>query len=241
MPRESSLAERSSTKSAGEIDALAAEAIAAITPGMTIGLGTGRTSARVTRALAERVRRESLDIRCVGTSHAAENLARELNLAVIPFAKVEGLDYLFDGADEVDSRLRMLKGQYGAVARQRLVARAAKRRVYLADESKIVSRLGQRASLPICILAYGLTFVREELRNIGLCGVVRLKMDGDLYVTDDGNLVVDVTLPDLDPDTIAAAIDELPGVVDHGLFLTEADEVLVEARNGDVRRLVREA
>ena len=227
-------------RTSSSVDAFAQEAIRSIQPGMTVGLGTGRSATRAIRALAERVRLDRMSIRCVATSHASELAATELGLEVHPFGKVEKVDVLFDGVDEIDPKLRMLKGQHGAVARQRLVARAADRRIYLGDEAKLVSRLGTQATLPVAVLAFGLAFVREELRNVGLSGVIRRRMDGEQYVTDDGNLVIDVTLPDRDPEQVALDLDSLPGVVDHGLFITEADEVLLETKTGQVRRLVRE-
>lgn len=221
-------------------DVLAQDAIRGIQSGMTIGLGTGRSANRVIRALAEKVRLDRLRIRCVGTSHASETAAAELGLDVHPFGNVEKVDLLFDGVDEIDPKLRMLKGQHGAVARQRLVARASERCIYLADESKLVSRLGQQATLPVAVLSFGLAFVREELRNLGLSGVIRRRMDGEQYVTDDGNLVIDVTLPDRDPEEVARELDSLPGVIDHGIFITEADEILLEQPNGQVRHMARE-
>jgi ribose 5-phosphate isomerase A len=233
------LAETTTSSAQHESDALAIEAVSEVQTGTTIGLGTGRSSARAILALGARVRDEGLQIQCVCTSKNAEVLATEQGLTVVQFSKMEHVDLLIDGADEVDDKFRMLKGQHGAVARQRLVARAAARRIYLASDAKLVTRLGQQATLPICVLAFGLAFVREELRNLGLSGVVRRTMSNEKYVTDDGNLVIDVSMPDRDPETVAAEIDSVPGVVDHGLFLSEADELLIENKQGAVRRLVR--
>ncbi|MDX2146795.1 MAG: ribose 5-phosphate isomerase A [Planctomycetota bacterium] len=221
-------------------DALALAAVGDIRSGMIVGIGTGRTAARATRALADRVHREGLSIRCVCTSDGSEALARELNLPTIPFSELEAVDYLFDGAAEVDTELRMLKGQHGALAQQRLVARAAKRSVYLVDESKLVSRLGEQATLPVCVMAFGLAFVREELRMLGLAGVVRRNMVGEYFVTDSGALIIDVMMPQREPEQVADEIDAVPGVIDHGLFLSEATEVLVERKSGLIDRMMRE-
>jgi ribose 5-phosphate isomerase A len=220
-------------------DELSRLAIAGIENGMTVGLGTGRTSSRAIRALADRVARESLRIRCVCTSDTTEALAHELRLPTVDFDGVEEVDLLFDGAGEVDHDLRMLKGQHGAIARQRLVARAARRRIYLVSESKLVTRLGETATLPVAVLSFGLAFVRAELRNLGLSGVVRRNLEGGYFVTDAGSLIIDVMLPDRRPEEIASTLDAVPGVIDHGLFLTEADEVFAESENGSVRRLMR--
>lgn len=219
-------------------DALAEAAVAEITSGMTVGLGTGRTASRAIQALADRVREEKLDIKCVPTSHATETLARFHGLVLADFAMMDHVDYLFDGADEVDPQLRMLKGCGGAMTRERIVAAASDRCVYIVDESKLVDRLGQRSTLGIAVIAFGLTSARKHLRDLGLHGVVRRTLDGHLFLTDNGSLVVDVTLDDRDVEELACQINDIPGVVDHGIFLSEADEVLVETAKG-IERMTR--
>jgi ribose 5-phosphate isomerase A len=213
-------------------DALAEAAVAEITSGMIVGLGTGRTASRAIHALAERVKNEKLDIRCVPTSHATETLARALGLKLADFALIERVDYLFDGADEVDPQLRMLKGAGGAIVRERIVAHAADRRVYIVDESKLVDRLGQRTTLSVAVLAFGLASIRKQLRDLCLHGVVRRTLDGHLFLTDNGSLIIDVTLEDRDVDELACTLNCIPGVIGHGLFIDEADEVLVDTPRG---------
>lgn len=213
-------------------DALAEAAVAEIETGMIVGLGTGRTASRAISALAERVRTENLDIGCVPTSHVTETLARALGLKVVDFAMIERVDFLFDGADEVDPSLRMLKGAGGAMIRERIVADAAERRVYIVDESKLVDRLGQRTTLAVGVVAFGLASVRGHLRDMGLHGVVRRTLDGQLFLTDNGCLILDVTLEDRDVEELACALNDIAGVIDHGLFLNEADEVIVETSKG---------
>lgn len=227
-------------------DPLAEMGVAEIQSGMVVGLGTGRAASRAVIVLAERVRNEKLDIRCVATSHATETLARAHQLPLLDFAMEEEVDFLFDGADEVDPLLRMIKGAGGAMTRERIVAYAAKKRIYMVQEQKMVHRLGERATLPIAVLAFGLASTRASLRRLGLNGVVRRTLDGHLFLTDNGTLIVDVTLDDksladLHLEELAAQIDRIPGVLDHGLFLTEADEVLVETNDGRIERLLRPA
>jgi ribose 5-phosphate isomerase A len=219
---------------------LAEAAVAEIQSGMVVGLGTGRTASRAVNALAERVRSERLDIKCVPTSHVTETLARALQLPLIDFAMLESVDYIFDGADEVDPKLRMIKGAGGALVRERIVARAAKRRVYIVDESKLVDRLGQRTTLSIAVLAFGLAAVRAKLRGMGMHGVVRRTLDGHLFLTDNGCLIIDTTLEDRDVEELACQLNDTAGVMDHGLFLDEADEVLVETPRG-IEKMVRKA
>lgn len=221
-------------------DALADAAIAEVQSGMVVGLGTGRAASRGILALHTRVREEGLDVSVVATSHATETQARALGLKLVDFANIELVDYLFDGADEVDPDLRMIKGRGGALVRERVVAKAATRSVYMVGEEKLVTRLGERCSLPVAVHYFGLASVRRHLMDMGFNGVVRRTMGGDHFLTDQGNLIIDVSLPTgTDPGEVADQLDSVPGVVDHGLFLTEADEVLVEMKDGRIERMDR--
>ena len=221
-------------------DLLATAAVKDIVIGMTVGLGTGRAATRAIRALAQRAAMERLALRCVATSQASHDLANTLGLTVGSLEEIGRLDFLFDGADEVDPALRMIKGRGGAMTREKTVAHASARRVYLIQSNKLSSRLGETAPLPIEALASDLAAVRQALRTIGLEGPVRLKADGTPYKTDNGNPVIDAPLPiDLDVEQLGAKLDRLAGVVGHGLFLTEADEVLIEDADGRVSRRTR--
>lgn len=216
-------------------DALAASAVEPITSGMFVGLGTGRAASRAIEALARRAREEQLDITCVATSRAAGSLASQLGLPVVEMENVEHVDYLFDGADEVDPSLRMIKGRGGAMTREKIVAHAATRRIYLVQAAKLVEHLGDSAPLPIEVLRYALATIMRSLRERGLDAAIRAS-----FTTDDGNPVLDATLPaGTEVEALARALDALPGVVGHGLFLTEADLVLVEAKDGQITRQAR--
>ncbi len=221
-------------------DALADAAIAEIETGMMVGLGTGRAATRGIKALAERVKAEGLDIKCVATSEASEALAKQLDLDVVDFALIEHVDFLFDGADEVDRDLNILKGGGGAMTRERMIAWTAAKRVYMVDASKVVDRLGQNKPLSIAVMAFGMTSIRGALRELGLNGVCRRTIDGELFITDNGNLIIDTTIPDdVDLTELAARLNDMPGVIDHGLFLEEADELVIENENGQIEHLIR--
>lgn len=221
-------------------DALAEAAIAEVQTGMVVGLGTGRAASRGIMALHTRVREDGLDVTVVATSHATETQARALGLRLIDFATVESVDYLFDGADEVDPDLRMIKGRGGALVRERVVAKASARCVYMVGEEKLVTRLGERSTLPVAVHYFGLASIRKQLIDMGFNGVVRRTLGGEHFLTDQGNMVIDVSLPaGADPVEVAAQLDSVPGVVDHGLFLNEADEVVVEMKDGRIERMVR--
>jgi ribose 5-phosphate isomerase A len=179
-------------------------------------------------------------LRCVATSQASHDLARSLGLTVGSLEEIGRLDFLFDGADEVDPSLRMIKGRGGAMTREKIVAHASARRVYLIQSDKLASRLGEKAPLPVEVKASELTSVRQSLRTIGLEGPIRLKADGTPYQTDNGNPVVDAPLPaGLDIVQLGASLDRLADVVGHGLFLTEANDVLIEDAQGKVSRRTR--
>lgn len=215
-------------------DLLANAAIEPVTTGMIVGLGTGRAASRAIEALARRVRADHLEITCVATSHASEALATRLELRVLSMERVERVDYLFDGADEVDASLRMIKGRGGAMTREKIVAHAAAQRTYLVQSTKLVERLGETVPLSIEVLRFALATTLRALRERGLEAAVRASQ------TDDGNPVLDATLPPAtDLASLAVALDAMAGVVGHGLFLTEADRVLVEDANGQVSRRVR--
>lgn len=222
-------------------DALALAAVAGVQSGMVVGMGTGRTAARAVRALAHRYKEEKLDIDCISTSMATESLARELGLPTVPFTDIEVVDYLFDGANEVDHKLRMLKGHHGAITRQRLVAEVSRRCVYLASEDKLVAHLGSKTLLAVTLIPFGIASIRARLRSMGLGGVVRCNMDGEMFITEGGGVVLDVRLPERDPEELANELDHVAGVVDHGLFLCEADEVLIECKHGVIKRMQRQA
>jgi ribose 5-phosphate isomerase A len=224
----------------GGVDHLAAAAVARVQSGMIVGLGTGRTANRAIRALAERIRVERLDIDCVASSLATQTFAQELRLPLVPFDDVEQVDYAFDGAAEVDTQLRMLKGHHGALTRQRLIAAVSKYNIYMAGEDKVVPHLGAKALLAVTIIPFGITSIRNRLRDMGLSGVVRRTLDGETFMTDGGGVVLDIRLSEAsNVEELAMNLDHVAGVVDHGLFLDEADEVLVESKSGEVRRLLR--
>jgi ribose 5-phosphate isomerase A len=221
-------------------DFLAEAAVEPIANGMKVGLGTGRAATRGIRALGRRAAAEKLELLCAATSETSTRLAISLGLRVEPLPTVGQLDYLFDGADEVDPALRMIKGRGGAMTREKMVAHASMRRVYLIQADKLVERLGEKAPLPIEVAADHLPAVRQALQALGLEGQDRRKDDGSTYRTDGGNPVIDTKLTvEIDIVNLAHALDQMAGVVGHGLFLNEAHQVLIEDEAGQVSRRTR--
>lgn len=222
------------------IDDLAITAISEIKPGMKIGLGAGRTAARGIRALAEKVRLTGMDVQCVGASDSTEAMAGELGLNLVGFATIEQLDVLIDGADEVDRELRVMKGSRGAITRERMLAWASKHTIYMVTADKVSERIGTKTTLAIAVMYFGLASTRAELRRLGLNGVVRRGMNNEPFLTDNGNLILDVTLEGQEElDELASQLNDVPGIIDHALFSHEADTILIEQEDGKIERLDR--
>ena len=214
---------------------LAAEAaVAEVSDGMLVGLGTGSTAALAIAALGQRVA-AGLRVRCVATSLASAAQARGLGIEVLDFAGVAAVDLTIDGADEIDDALVAVKGAGGAMLREKAVAAASARMVVIADGSKRVARLGT-AKLPVEVLPFARAFVLARLG--GIFDAVEERGGGD-YRTDNGNLIADCYgWRGLAPAALAAALQAIPGVVGHGLFLDEVDAAYI-ADGGQVERLER--
>jgi ribose 5-phosphate isomerase A len=210
------------------IPTLAAEhALGLVREGDVVGLGSGRAATAFVQLLGERVR-QGLHVRCIPTSSATAALATRVGLPLSTLDECDAIDLTVDGADEVDPRLDLIKGLGGALVREKVVAAASRRLVILVGGDKLVPRLGDRGTLPVEVVPFALGFCRRRLEALGL--PPRPRADGDkLYVTDNGNHILDCATPALDdPAALAARLDALPGVVGHGLFLGMAHAVVVQ-------------
>jgi ribose 5-phosphate isomerase A len=215
---------------AAQRDRAAAAAVLHAVDGMVVGLGSGDTAARAIRMLGAR----RLAITAVATSEAAAALGRAVGITVRAPDDVPAIDLTIDGADEIDPALRLIKGGGAAHTREKLVARASKQLIIVADEGKRVARLGEHMRLPVEILPFGQRWTLARLDALGLEPRVRAGV-----VTDNGNLIADCALgPVADLAALAAHIKALPGVVEHGLFLDEASLAYVGTDQG-VERLLR--
>ena len=219
--------------------AQAAERAAALVgPGMRLGLGSGSTSRYAIEAAARRFQAGELPgLVGVATSEASGELARRLGLTVEPLDP-RPLDLAIDGADEIDPGLNLIKGLGGALLREKLTEAQARRLVIIADHTKRVTRLGEKAALPIEIVRFGFLSTIERLRALGLGG--RLRQPGaQPYLTDNGNYIFDAQLP---PAFGAAALERTLkgtlGVIETGFFLGMAERAFVAGEDGVVE-LVR--
>jgi len=215
----------------------AARALEYVRPGMRLGLGTGSTAKHFVELLGERVR-AGLDVVGVPTSEATRADAQRVGVPLTTLEETPHLDLTIDGADEIGPGLALIKGGGGALLREKIVAAASDRMIVIADESKLVPVLGAFA-LPIEIVKFGegatTLAIGKALEELALPPRLALRKtrDGHVFVTDEGHLILDATLGKIaDPSRLAARLAEIPGIVDHGLFLGLASIAIIAGASG---------
>jgi ribose 5-phosphate isomerase A len=214
----------------------AQRALELVESGMTVGLGSGSTATLWIKLLGEQVRDQGLNIRAIATSEDSERLGRSYGIPFVNFEECRRLDLTVDGADEIAPKLALIKGGGGKLLREKIVASASKRLVIVADESKQVEKLG-RFPLPVEVIPMAAPLVSDALRELGFTPTIRVNRDGARYITDEGNLILDCSgLLIEDPDGMAAKIDSIIGVVEHGLFLGMADLALIAGEQQVIER-----
>ena len=228
--------------SGGLGDPARAAAVAAvrerIEPGMTIGLGSGRAVFALVDLLAtSRAGRRPL--RAVVASSRTAARARAAGIELVGLDSDRALDLAVDGADEIDPALHLLKGGGGALLREKLVIAAARQVVIVAESPKLVPRLGTTKALPVEVVRFAWPTTRARLLGLLPTATLRQAPDGTPVVTDEGHHLLDCTLPATDLPALAAALKSTLGVVEHGLFPDQADEVLLGQPDGGVQVLRR--
>lgn len=208
---------------------LAAErALDFVGDGMTIGLGTGRAAVAFVEALGSRVRDARWKIRTIATSRATAELAEKLGLPLIGLDDVESIDVTVDGADEVDTRLNVIKGRGGALLREKVLASISRRWVLCVGEDKRVEGLGSHGWLPVEVVSFAVSVCLRKMQEMDLNPEIRLAGDAP-FVTDNGNLIIDARIVQLpDPSGTHAALRAIPGVVETGLFLGMSPIVITQ-------------
>lgn len=203
--------------------------------GMVVGLGTGSTVYWTLSRLGEKIR-QGLSVRAVATSIQTEALAKQFGIALIPLSEVETIDLTIDGADEVDPEWNLIKGGGGALLREKIVADASKRLIIVADERKLVHSLG-KFPLPVEVVQFGFEWTSRRLSGLGCAAKLRLSGDRP-YLTDNGNFIVDCSFESIArPRELHREINEIPGVIDNGLFIDRANLVIVGCLDGTVKEL----
>ena len=215
-------------------------AVEFVDSGMVVGLGTGSTTAFAVTRIGERLKTGDLkNIVGIPTSIRTETLARELGIPLCGLGDQPQIDVTIDGADEVDPDLNLIKGGGGALLREKVVAQATRQNIIIVDESKLSPRLGTRWALPVEVIPFALKSEKNFLESLAPSVVLRTDENGQPYQTDQNNFILDANLGKMtDPNSIAARLNERAGIVEHGLFLSLASDVIVAAEDG-IRHLKR--
>ena len=218
-------------------DAAGRAAVGLVRPGMRLGLGTGSTVERFLVALAA----ADLDVAGVPTSLATQQRCQELGIALLSPDDCDVLDLVVDGADELTRDLVLTKGGGGALLREKVVATMGERFAVIATSDKLVPRLGEHFAVPVEVVPFALGPVRRELEREGLDVTLRGSRDGGVYLTDNGNAILDVRLDGgmLDPEQVDVWLTMLPGVVCSGIFVDLATDALLGRADGTVETLSR--
>ena len=216
--------------------AAALAALELVRPGMRLGLGTGSTARHFVDGLGAKVA-AGLEVICVATSEATQAQAESLSIPMSTLDETPELDLTIDGADEIDSALRLIKGGGAALLREKIVAATSKRMIVIADTGKQVETLG-RFPLPIEVVPFGLEATRRAvaaaIASSGASGELKLRKRTDgATLTDGGHYILDAHLGRIElPDVLALALNQVPGVVEHGLFLGLANAAFLAGSDG---------
>lgn len=211
----------------------AERAVELIESGMVVGLGSGSTAIWAVRAIGQRLANGQLrDIRGIPTSVVTETEARQLGIPLVTLEECPVIDVTIDGADEVDPQFNLIKGGGGALLREKIVAQASKREIIIVDESKLVEKLGTKWAVPVEVIPFGWHSQYDYLMSLGAQVILRRSGD-EVFKTDQGNLILDCQFGLIDePISLGARIKSRAGIVEHGLFLGLATDVIVASQHG---------
>ena len=213
-------------------------AVEKVRSGMVVGLGTGSTAKFAVERIGELLTHGALkDIVGIPSSVQTERLARAAGIPLVTFDDHQDIDLTIDGADEVDPDLNLIKGGGGALLREKILAQASRRNVIIVDESKLSDRLGTLWPLPIEVVAFARQTEEKYLESLGAEIALRKDGDGNSFLTDQNNLILDANFgPISDPIKLAAQLDARAGILAHGLFISLTSEVIV-AGTDEIRHI----
>ena len=219
----------------------AEKAVEFIQSGMVVGLGTGSTAVHAVRAIGRLLQSGALkNIVAIPTSEETAHEAESLQIPLVTFDTHPGIDITIDGADEIALNLDVTKGLGGALLREKIVAASSRRFIIVADHTKRVTQLGSKAPVPVEVIPFAERPVADYLHLLGARVEKRLEKGGERpFITDENNIILDCYLPPIqNPQQLAAAIRQQPGVVEHGLFLHMATDAIL-ATPGGIEHLTR--
>ena len=218
----------------------ALEAVKHLKDGFTLGLGSGSTAAYAIREVGRKIQQEDLRILGIPTSYQALLLAVDCGIPITTLNEHPKLDLTIDGADQIDEALNLIKGMGGALTREKIVASASKQLVIVADETKLVEKLGTNHPVPVETIPFALPTVMSKVREVGGRPVLREgKGKVGPVVTDNGNFILDVDFGPIDaPKELNSRLKLIPGIVETGLFIDMADTIYV-GKPASVERLER--
>jgi ribose 5-phosphate isomerase A len=220
-----------------EKEAAARASLRFIQAGQVVGLGSGSTATHFIKLLGEEVRK-GLRIRGIPTSVHSRELAQSLGIPLTTLDECQEIAVTVDGADEVDPQLRLIKGGGGALLREKIVASATRQEIIVVDASKQVAKLG-KFPLPVEVIRFAQALVAKRITALGARVELRTLPNGEPFVTDENNHILDCHFGEIDdPDRLARQLSDMPGVVEHGLFIGMASIVLV-ARGSEIVELRR--
>jgi len=213
--------------------AAAQSAVAQIEDGMIVGLGTGSTAALAVSTLGKRVQ-QGLRVIGVPTSEATAEQARGLGIPLSTLSEHAEIDLTIDGADEVElGTLNLIKGHGGALLREKIVASASARLIIIVDETKLVERLGVHCAVPVEVVPFGWQATAKKLARLGANPSLRKHPGGEPFITDGGHYILDCAFGAISsPEDLDKQLDSVVGLVEHGLFVDMASQVIVGGKNG---------
>lgn len=219
---------------------VANHAVKMVKQGMVVGLGTGSTANYFIEALAYKVKQESLQVTTVASSLISSIKAQSLGLSVVAMEQIKQLDLYVDGADEVTVDNILLKGQGADLVKEKLLAKCSRQFIVLIDQSKQVARIGEKFAIPIEVMPFAWQMVKQQLEGLGAAGDLRKnKENGGIAVSSHGSVILDMVFePALHSKEIDTLLNNMPGVVEHGVFCDLADLVLY-VEEGAVREKLR--
>ncbi|MFQ5710359.1 MAG: ribose 5-phosphate isomerase A [Candidatus Geothermarchaeales archaeon] len=221
--------------------AAAKEAAKRLKDKQIVGLGSGSTVAQFLKFAAKTIEKRDLDVSLVPSSSQITLEAKKLNLPLRDLRYVNRVDWAVDGADEVDPKLRLVKGGGGALVKERILAHLAGYYLIVVDEGKVSTSIGEKALIPLETTPHACALVGSRLKSKGFDYTLRTNERGYPIITENGNTILDVRMPsDYSPEDFFLEFRIFPGVLDVGIFLDEADEILVGRADGTTEKMLRE-